>query len=82
MLLDTPFWEKLPPGILRLFREARFEPQLLARDWDNDFPDDPVASATRTLRRIADTSLELAAGLDDWGPAADKPETPGLFDVS
>jgi hypothetical protein len=80
-LIDTPFWEKLPPKISQLFQEARLEPQLLAPEWDNEFPEDPIGSAARTLRRIEETSRVLAGGLEEWGPASEKPETPDIFDV-
>jgi len=82
VLIDTPFWEKLPAGIFQLFHEAHFEPESLASDWDDGFPDDPIGSAVKTLRQVADTSVALAVGLEDWGPTPEKPETPSLFDVS
>lgn len=80
-LIDTPFWHKLPPKIIQLFHEASLEPQHLAPEWDNEFPEDPIGSAARTLGRIGETSPALAIGLEDWGPAAEKPETPDIFDV-
>ena len=81
-LVDTPFWQKLPPEVLQLFHEAGFEPQLLAAEWDDGFVDDPVGSAVTTLRQVSETSPALAVALEDWGPAAEKPETPDLFDVT
>ncbi|HYZ78146.1 MAG TPA: hypothetical protein VE596_12315 [Gaiellaceae bacterium] len=80
-LIDTPYWEKLPPKIIQLFHEAGLEPQFLAPEWDNTFPEDPIGSAARTLGRIGEASPALASGLEDWGPAAEKPETPDVFDV-
>jgi hypothetical protein len=80
-LIDTPFWEKLPPVILELFREARLQPQFLTSDWDNEFSNDPIGSAVRTLRQVAEMSGALAVGLEGWGPTAEKPETPSFFDV-
>jgi len=82
LLIDTPFWEKLPPDILQLFREARFEPQLLVPDWDNGFPDDPIGSSAKTLRRAAEISIALAVGLEDWGPTEERQEIPDPFDAS
>jgi hypothetical protein len=81
-LIETPFWEKLPPEILQLFREARVDPQSLAPDWDNEFPEDPIGSSVSTLRLAAESSGTLAVRLVDWGPTPEKPETPSFFDVS
>jgi hypothetical protein len=79
-LIDTPFWEKLSPRILELFREAHVDPQSLRSDWDNRFPDDPIASCVRTLRLAAESSDMLADGLVAWGPTLEKPQTPAFQD--
>jgi hypothetical protein len=81
-LIETPFWEKVPPEILRLFREARLDPKSLAPYWDNEFPEDPISSSVDTLRLAADSSGTLAVGLEHWGPAPEKPGTPTFIDVS
>jgi hypothetical protein len=81
-LIDTPFWEKLSPRILGLFREANVNPQSLRSDWDNRFPDDPIGSCVRTLRLAAESSDMLADDLGEWGPTSEKPETPGFRDDS
>lgn len=81
VLIETPFWEKLPPRVLQLFREAHVDPEGLASAWDNAFVVDPVGAAAKTLRAAAEASRALSAGLEDWGPASEKLEGPDIFDA-
>lgn len=80
-LRATPYWEKLGPKALQLFREARVDPMALASDWDPTWPEDPVQSSVVTLREAVESSNLLATELQNWGPEAEKPETPGFWDV-
>lgn len=80
-LLATPYWEKLGPKAVQIFREARVDPMALSSDWDPMWPEDPVQSSVVTLRRAVESSNLLATALQNWGPEAEKPETPGLWDV-
>jgi hypothetical protein len=80
-LLETPFWEKLPTRIIELFSEAHLDPRELSSYWDNEFPNDPIDSAARTLREASLSSVGLATDLEDWGPASEKPPTPEFFET-
>jgi hypothetical protein len=80
-LMTTPYWEKLGPKTVELFREAGVDPRELADEWDDAWPDDPVRSCITTFTEALASGTVLADSLRHWGPEPEKPPTPGLKDT-
>jgi hypothetical protein len=68
-LLDTPYWEKLPPDVIALFEENDIDPRSLRNDWQ-DFWEarDPVGSCANVLREASTQASLLGESLSEWGP--------------